>query len=206
MTATITSPWPSGPSSRPGRRRFIWKRPAILMGLSAALTPIASMKRICANWQPNGIRKKLRPNDLSAWLLSSSVLMTGRCIMPAMSSTVSVISAIISSLIRPGSAMNNSFLCSRTARRCSSICMKMTRESWSSSRSISSRPVFLRLHRFTKRIIISITSHATAITRPLTTPLWPMLRQAPFIRCSPRLPSMPKSMPVRLAARCGWTV
>ena len=43
-----------------GATPVIWKRPAIPTVLSAALTPIASMKRICANWQPNGIRKKAK--------------------------------------------------------------------------------------------------------------------------------------------------
>ena len=164
------------------------------------------MKRICASWQPNGIRKKPRPSGLSAWLSSSSALMTGRCTMPAMSSTASVISATTSSLIRPGSAMNSSFPCLRTARRCSSICMKTIRVSWSSSRSISSRLVFLRLRRSTRRTTISITSPATATTRPSTMPLWPMRRRVLFIPCSPLSLSTPKSMPVRLAARCGWTV
>lgn len=107
-------------------------------GIDAHCFDETYLRQLAAERDP----EKPRPSGLSAWLSSSSALMTGRCTMPAMSSTASVISATTSSLIRPGSAMNSSFPCSRTTRRCSSICMKTIRVSWSSSRSISSRLVF----------------------------------------------------------------
>ena len=64
---------------------------------------------------------------------------------------------------------------------------------------------FSQVRRSIRRTITSMIRSATATTRYLTIPSWPMLRQVLFIPCLPPLPSMPRSTPVLPAARCGWT-